>query len=91
VEVDVMEQEKDWRLTGQELYLLGKTLVRKTYVPPRCDWDHDHCVFCWAKFMQNGEASTYQDGYATEDNQYWICPPCFADFKDKFEWTVKEE
>lgn len=86
-----MEQEKDWRLTGQERYLLEKTLVRKTYAPPRPDWDHDHCAFCWAKFMQNGEEGAYQEGYATEDSQYWICPPCFVDFKDKFQWTVKDE
>ncbi len=87
-----MEQEKDWRLTDQEPYLMGKMLVRKTYVPPRPDWDHDHCAFCWATLMQNGEAGTYKEGYVTEDNQcWWICPPCFAGFKDKFEWTVKEE
>jgi hypothetical protein len=41
--------------------------------------------------MQNEEAGTYQEGYVTEDNRHWICPPCFADFRDKFRWTVKDE
>jgi hypothetical protein len=89
-EDDDMEEEKDWRLTGQERYLMGRILVRKTYISPRADWDHDHCAFCWAKFMRNGEAGTCQEGYVTEDNQCWICLRCFADFKNKFQWTVTE-
>lgn len=84
-----MNKENDWRLTGQERFLRGKTLIRRTYHRPSPTWDHDHCVFCWAKFME-AEAGDYQEGYVTEDGYYWICPLCFDDFKDKFQWTVKE-
>jgi hypothetical protein len=86
-----MERGNDWRLTGQERYLFGKTLVWKSYAPPGPDWDHGHCAFCWAKFTQNGEQGAYEEGYVTEDDQHWVCPPCFADFNERFHWTVKDE
>ncbi len=86
-----MEKNQDWRLTGQDRYLKGKTFLRKKYVPPGPDWDHDHCEFCWAKFLVKKEPDTFQEGYVTEDNQHWICPECFADFQDEFQWTVKDD
>jgi hypothetical protein len=85
-----MLEENDWRLTNQEKHLLGRTLVWRRYVPPRPSWDHDHCEFCWATFMDN-EYADYREGYTTEDNYYWICPVCFEDFKDMFGWTVRKE
>jgi hypothetical protein len=37
----------DWRLDrGQDAYLQGATLVRKPF-----RGEHDHCEFCWAKFV----------------------------------------
>lgn len=41
----------DWRLGGQERYLQGAALVWKRYRARNETWDHDHCEFCWAKFM----------------------------------------
>ncbi len=46
-----MTQQGDWRLTGQEDILSRATLVRKPYRAPSATWEHDHCEFCWAKFM----------------------------------------
>ena len=48
-----MVDEPDWRLRNRENYLKGVTLVRRPYrrYPPDTTWDHDHCAFCWAKFM----------------------------------------
>ena len=46
--------DKDWRLQGQEKYLQGATLLRKRYKAWSEDWEHDHCEFCWAKFMDPG-------------------------------------
>jgi hypothetical protein len=42
----------DWRLQGQERYLSGAKLLRKTYrgAQTRPGEDHDHCEFCFAKF-----------------------------------------
>lgn len=45
---------------------------------------HAHCDLCWEKFTTsiNGEA------YCTYDFSSWVCPKCFKDFKDRFNWTV---
>jgi hypothetical protein len=47
----VTGEEKDWRLTGQERYLRGVVLVWKPYRARSDRWEHDHCSFCRAKFM----------------------------------------
>lgn len=42
----------DWRLDrGQGEYLQGATLVWKPYRVWSETWEHDHCEFCWAKFV----------------------------------------
>lgn len=43
--------EDDWRLTGQESGLHGAELSWKRYHAHSQTWEHEHCVFCWAKFM----------------------------------------
>ena len=80
----------DWRLSGQEAYLYGTILFWSTYWPPRPDWDHDHCEFCWSKFAQHVDGALTA-GYTTSDRQHWICQNCFRDFKDEFEWRVKHD
>ena len=71
--------------------------VRKAYVQRSPRWDHDHCVFCWAEFMPEGatahEEPTYREGYATsgppadpKPDYYWVCPACFADFRDRLDF-----
>lgn len=86
-----MVDKQDWRLTSQDKYLKGKVLVRKKYRAPSPTWDHDHCAFCWARFMEQPWPDTLQEGYTTEDEYYWICPECFEDFKEMFGWIVREE
>jgi hypothetical protein len=82
-----MGERDDWRLQGQEKYLKGATLSWKRYARPSESWDHDHCEFCWDKFMEVDIPDTLHAGYATADNR-WICPRCFGDFVDLFSWTV---
>jgi hypothetical protein len=85
-----MKKQNDWRLQGQEKYLQGATLSWKRYVKPSAAWDHDHCEFCWEKFMEAETLEqTVQAGYVTADDR-WICPQCFADFAELFEWTVRK-
>ena len=84
-----MIEKDDWRLTNQEEYLKGVTLQWKTYSKYRPGWEHDHCEFCFAKFMEPGEEDTLHEGYATEDNDHWVCEKCFEDFKDMFKWKVR--
>jgi hypothetical protein len=70
------EGKSDWRLTGQEGYLKGATLVRKPYRVYSEKWEHDHCAFCWAKFMDpdysdahrkaiENDSELLTEGYAT--------------------------
>jgi len=83
-----MPEQDDWRLQGQEKYLKGATLSWKAYVRPSESWDHDHCEFCWEKFMGGETPDNLHEGYATADNYRWICARCFADFADMFDWVV---
>src|SRR5260370_22851931 len=46
-----MSRDKDWRLRSQEDYVNGATVLRKRCKAWSADWEHDHCEFCWAKFM----------------------------------------
>jgi hypothetical protein len=41
----------DWRRAGQEKYLRGARLTWKRYQALRGDWEHEHCAFCWQKFL----------------------------------------
>ena len=52
--------EADWRLTSQDQYLSGASLVRKRYRVSSEDWEHDHCAFCWAKFMDPGYSDEHR-------------------------------
>jgi hypothetical protein len=76
----------DWRLTGQEKFLKGVSLVKKPYRKYREDWDHDHCEFCWTKFSESPE--DLHVGYTTLHDYHWVCQPCFNDFRQMFEWKV---
>ena len=83
-----MIERNDWRLHGQENYLKGAKLVWKRYTRYSADWDHDHCQFCMAKFMDIDTPEVLREGYATLDNYSWICKRCYEDFKQMFAWQV---
>ena len=82
-----MREKNDWRLTNQERYLKGASLIWHSYRPANPVNDHDHCEFCQAKFMQN-VPDTLHEGYTTPDREHWICKTCFNDFADLFAWKV---
>ena len=84
-----MGDAKDWRLTNQESYLKGAPLVWQRYAPARPDNDHDHCEFCWAKFMASPDPDVLTEGYCTQDRERWVCQECFDDFVDLFGWQVQ--
>lgn len=79
--------DNDWRLfREQEKYLYGVTLIQQSYAPSNSFNDHDHCEFCMEKFG-NG-TDELKHGYSTGDNNIWICPQCYEDFKKRFAWNV---
>jgi hypothetical protein len=82
-------KEDDWRIHGQDRYLLGAVLHFSVYRAPRKGWDHDHCAFCWAKFMEAQWPETLQAGYTTDDVFHWVRPQCFDDFQSRFQFTIR--
>ena len=85
-----MQEDGDWRLRDQENYLKGVTLVHRKYrqYESAPNWDHDHCEFCWVKFMVEDHPDVLHEGWTTEDNHRWICNNCFDDFKEMFEFEI---
>lgn len=86
-------ERDDWRRTGQERYLKGATFERRSFTPPpdNPDWDHEHCSFCWAKFMTEApdhDPAVMTDGYMSTDGR-WVCDSCFEDFRKEFVWSLK--
>lgn len=76
----------DWRLQGQEKYLMGVTVKKSPYKIYREGWEHDHCEFCNKKFsLKDGDL---HEGYTTEDYYRWICQECYEDFKEQFKWVL---
>jgi hypothetical protein len=88
---DHLTEEEDWRLLNQAAYLGGATLVRKAWVQPKPEWDHDHCEFCHATFAHFDGPDVLREGYTTQDDYYWVCPKCFADFRAQMGWQVVAE
>lgn len=77
----------DWRVDNAK-WTRGALIRLASYTRPRQGWDHDHCVACWAKFMEDGPPNSLKEGYVTEDNDRWICPECFRDLKDEMGWKL---
>ena len=84
-----MIYKNDWRLKRQRKYLQGIVLQWKRFEPYRPENASDHCEFCWAKLQNVEQPDILREGYATEDNYYWICKDCFDDFHELFQWIVK--
>jgi hypothetical protein len=92
----------DRRLTpANEQLFPGAEFAWKAYKQPRPGWDHDHCSFCWAEFMEDlthAHTETFTEGYTTagppsdpKPDYYWVCPTCFADFRDRLGWTLQPD
>ena len=74
----------DWRIDTAKR-IKGATLRWQKYVKRREPWDHEHCVGCWATFMESKAApDILLEGYVTQNDQ-WVCPQCFADLGDIME------
>ena len=79
---------QDWRLQGQEPYLQGATLHKAPYSPASQSNDHDHCESCQGKFTVHGNDDSLSEGYCTPDGGRWVCPTCFDDFHERFNFQV---
>ncbi len=83
----------DWRRTGQERDLANCVFTWREYRAPNERWDHDHCEFCWEKFMvgPNAPPDALAAGYRTEarGQERWVCPKCFEDFREEFGFILQ--
>jgi hypothetical protein len=100
--VSRVQREPDhWGQGGQEKFFPpGTTLELRPYRTHRPDWDHDHCIFCWAKLMDPGlseasraavesDPSILTSGYSTGPaGGEWVCPSCFDEFAERLGWTA---
>jgi hypothetical protein len=84
-----MTDENDWRLTANHERLRGATLSRRRYEAPSASWEHDHCEFCWAKFMQRNGDGIQAAGYFHAGSKTWICDRCLDEFRDRFDWKTE--
>lgn len=83
-----MVDKDDWRIMGQEGYLMKKSVRYIKYVPYGVQ-THRHCEFCFNKFSDRSD--DLHKGYYEPTTNSWICEDCFQDFKDMFQWTVEED
>lgn len=86
----IVVDDDDWRLQGQEAFLANRTLRWSKWSPPRADWDHDHCAFCWTEIgPEVTDHCPLDSGWVTEDDEYhWVCRDCFEDFRERFNWST---
>lgn len=84
--MDDIAFKNDWRYAGQERYLKNATLKYAHFNSSLRD--HDHCEFCYAKFSD--KSNDLHDGYCTLDAYHWICPDCYHDFKEIFQWKIEK-
>lgn len=79
---------EDYRIQGQEGYLLNKHLQHRKFDRKLCVEDFDQCEFCWSCFDE--DKSCPLNAYFEPMVKVWICEDCFNDFKEHFHWTVDE-
>ncbi len=72
LESEVLAHLVDWDWQQYKLdnlsELRGCTFQKRKYIQPSRGWDHDHCVGCWAKFMEpeaTREQGVLHEGYVT--------------------------
>ena len=80
-------EKSDWRIRNQKKFLQGASLVHRAF-QSYDGRDHEHCAFCWAKFMVEDYPDVLHSGYCTPDLHHWICNPCFHNFCEQFGWQV---
>ena len=80
---------EDWRLSlaSPPEFYARFTWMYKPWTKTRDGWDHDHCEFCQVKISDVAVESERTQGWASDDDYYWVCDPCFTDFRETFNWS----
>jgi hypothetical protein len=57
--------------------------------PNNPEWDHDHCVACWAKFSDNvPDAFRKGHTHGVAPAEEWVCDECFSRLAKELRWTL---
>lgn len=75
--------QDDWRIRNQRTYLTNQTFSKTIFSSVPC-WDHEHCQFCFQRFVDGDFA------FSCCDDKYWVCEKCFSDFKEEFGWKLQK-
>lgn len=75
----------DWRLMGQEGYLLNKKLQHRHFDSRLGAIDGKCCDFCFTHFETEDILAYYES-----ESDVWICEDCYRHFQEHFFWTVEE-
>jgi len=71
--------------------VVGATLMRRRWTRPIGDasYDHDHCVFCFAKFSDT-VSGALREGFTTADEAMWVCGDCVSipELREQFRLTM---
>lgn len=78
----IIDIETDWRIMGQEGYLMNDTLEYRKYLKSMCFEDFTQCEFCWDTFEEGEKV------YWSPKERVWVCKECYNDFKEHFKWEV---
>ena len=79
---------EDWRIAGQEGYLLKKRLQYRRFCREICVDDFTQCEFCWDVFDEDKEHPAM--AFFEPISKCWICEQCYKDFQQYFKWTIEE-
>ena len=81
--------DNDWRLKGQDRYLMSGSLSWRSWTETRAGWDHDHCEFCGKKIWdRQSDSEADNAGYTDADQYRWVCSKCAEDFASRFDLTL---
>ena len=64
-----MTETPDWRLRRQDEMLSGVELRLETYGRYSETWDHDHCDFCFGKFLPPGQIDEHRRLASDDDHE----------------------
>jgi hypothetical protein len=80
---------EDWRLSlaSPPEFYARFTWMHKPWTKTREGWDHDHCEFCRAKISDAVVEGGLAQGWASDNDYYWVCDPCFTEFRETFKWN----
>lgn len=86
--------KEDWRIEYYNGHLNGKTFQFAKFKSTKTN-NHEHCEFCWKTITDVPDViECDREGYWLLNEKSmqtnWVCKDCFEEFRDRFNFKVKE-